>query len=85
MKFVRPNQFPLVKQDPQLAPQVAKKKKKKKKAKKGGQNKAIYAGLEGFMDWTDPTTSEPVKEREDDMYSLAVGFTERMRKRAASS
>ena len=37
------------------------------------------------MDWTDPTTSEPVKEREDNMSSLAAGFTERMRKRAASS
>ena len=34
------------------------------------------------MDWTDPTTSEPAEDGEDDMSSLIVGFTTRMRKRA---
>ena len=58
---------------------------KKKKAKKGGQTKATGTGLEGFGDWTDPTASEPAKEREDDMSSLANGFAAQMRKRAKSS
>ena len=80
MKFVWPNQLPLAEQDPQPAPQAA----KKKKAKKGGQTKAVNVGLEGFMHWTDPTTSKPVEEREDDMSSLAIGFATRMLKRVVS-
>ena len=73
VKFVRPDQFPLVEQDPQLASQVAK-NKKKKKVKKGGHTKAAITGLKGFVDWTDPTASEPTKERENNMSSLVAGF-----------
>ena len=36
------------------------------------------------MEWVDSIASNPVKEMEDDMSSLAVGFVARMRKRAAS-
>ena len=39
----------------------------KKKAKKGGQTKAADAGLDDFVDWTDPIASESAEEREDDM------------------
>ena len=42
-------------------------------------------GLEGFVDWLDPTASGPTEEREEDMSSLAVGFAARMRKRATSA
>ena len=42
-------------------------------------------GLVGFVDWTDPTTSELNEEVEDDISSLAIGFSTWMRKRAASS
>ena len=58
---------------------------KKKKAKKGGQTKAVGAGLEGFVDWTNPTASEPTEKREDDMSSLTAGFAARMCKRATST
>ena len=37
------------------------------------------------MNWVDLISSEPVEEREDDLSSLAVGFTVRMCKRATSS
>ena len=37
------------------------------------------------MDWTDPTASEPIEKREDNMPSLTTGFTTQMRKRVASS
>ena len=37
------------------------------------------------MDWVDPFSSEPVKEKEEDMSSLAIGFVARLRKRAASA
>ena len=60
-------------------------KKKKKKAKKGEQTKAAGARLKGFVDWTDPTASEPTEEREDNIFGLAAGFAEQMRKLAASS
>ena len=43
------------------------------------------AGLEGFVDWVDPNASDPIEEREDDMSSLAVGFSSRMRKQAANA
>ena len=33
----------------------------------------------------DPNVNYPAKEREDDMFSLAAGFTTRMHKRAASA
>ena len=61
------------------------KKKKRKKAKKVGQIKATRAGLEGFMDWVDPISSEPTKDGEDDMSSLTVGFVAWIRKQAASA
>ena len=60
-------------------------KKNRKKAKKVGQIKVAGAGLESFVDWVDPISSEPAKEREGDMSSLAVGFATRMRKRAATA
>ena len=33
----------------------------------------------------DPIANEPAEEREDDMFSLVVGFSMRMRKRVASA
>ena len=66
-------------------PLSAKKKKRKKKVKNGGQTKSTSAGLEGFVDWTDPIASEPTEDGEDDMSSLAIGFVAQMPKRAASS
>ena len=42
-------------------------------------------GLEGFVEWVDSTASDPDEEREDDMSSLAIRFSVRMRKWAASS
>ena len=38
-------------------------KKKKKKKVKGGQTMATGVGLEGFVDWTDLTASDPAEER----------------------
>ena len=92
--FVHPDKSPLVVQDPKPAPQSAKKKGKIKaahavKKKKGkiitGHIKAADARLKGFVDWLDPTASDPVEEREDNMSSLVVGFSARMHKRAASA
>ena len=37
------------------------------------------------MDWVDPNASNPAEEKEDDMSSLAVGFSEPMLKRAESA
>ena len=79
VKFIVHDQFPLAEQDPQPAPQAAN-KKKKKKAKRGGQTKAAGAGLEGFVDWMDLTSSELTEERKDDMSSLTAGFAARMHK-----
>ena len=54
------------------------------KKKKGkiipGYIKVVGAGLEGFMDWLDPTASDPTEKREEDMSSLSVGFSVWMRK-----
>ena len=65
------------------------KKKRRKKEKKLGKAKAAGEGLEGFVDWVDLITSEPIKERDDErddeMSSLAVGFIVRMHKQAASA
>ena len=58
---------------------------KKKKEKKGGKTKAFGVGLEGFVDWTNATASEPTEKREDDMTSLTAGFATRMFKRAKST
>ena len=33
------------------------------------------AGLEGFVEWVDSIASDQVEEMEDDMSSLAVGFS----------
>ena len=57
------NYLPLFVQDPKPAPQAAKEKKKKKVERV----KAVGEGLEGFVDWGEPTASEPAKEKEDDM------------------
>ena len=37
------------------------------------------------MDWLDITTSDPAKEKEEDMSSLTIGFVARIRKRAMST
>ena len=66
-------------------PPQAAEKKKRKKEKKVGHIKAADTRLEGFMDWVDPISCEPVEERKGDMSSLAAGFVVRMRKRAASA
>ena len=42
--------------------------------------KAVSVELEGFIDWAAIAESEAVEEKE--MFSLATGFTTRMRKRA---
>ena len=81
MKSIQPDQLPLAKRDPQLAPKAM--KKKKKEAKKGGQTKVVGAGLYGFEDWTNPTASELGEE--EDMSSLTAKFATRMCKRAVSS
>ena len=65
--FVQPDQSPLAVQDSKPAPQVAKKKK--------GKIKATGARLEGFVEWVDSIASDPAKEREDNMSSLATRFT----------
>ena len=52
--FVRPDQSPLAKQDPQPAPQATK-KKKRKKWKKVVQAKATSAGLESFVNLVNPS------------------------------
>ena len=46
------------------------------------KTKTTGAGLEGFIDWAGVVNSEPAEEEE--MFSLAVGFTTRMRKRPAT-
>ena len=73
--FVRPDQSPLVEQDSQPTPHMA---------KNVGQVKAASIGLESFVDWVDPISCELAEKREDDMFSLVVGFATRMRKRATS-
>ena len=45
-----------------------------KKKKKKGKIIVADAGLKGFMDLVDPNASDPTKEREDDMSSLAARF-----------
>ena len=57
----------------------------RKNVKKVGQIKATGTGLEGFVDWVDPISSEPAEERDDDMSSLANGFSTTMCKRVAST
>ena len=47
-------------------------KNKRKNVKKVGQIKVVDVGLEEFVDWVDPISSEPIKEREEDMSSLIV-------------
>ena len=37
------------------------------------------------MDWVDPISSELAEEKKDNISSLAVGFSKRMRKRAMST
>ena len=66
-------------------PPQAEEKKKRKKANKVRHIKATDTGLEGFVDWVDPISSESVEERKSDMSTLTVGFVVRMRKRAVSA
>ena len=73
----------MAKKDSQPAPQAMKKKRKKKK--KVGQIKVAGTGLEIFVDWVDPISSEPIEEREGDMSSLVARFSARMRKLGASA
>ena len=54
------------------------------KKKKKGKIIDIGSGLEGFADWVDLNVNDPSKEREDDMYSLAAGFSARICKQEAS-
>ena len=76
--FAQPSQSPLDEQDSRFTPQAAKKKKK-------GKIIAVDAGLEGFLNLVDPNSRDRVEEREDDISSLAFGFTVRMRKQVASA
>ena len=64
-------------QDPKPIPQTAKKKNKKKTM----QAKAADAGLEGFVNWTNPGVSKSAKEEEVEMSGLVSGFAARMFKR----
>ena len=76
--FVQLDQSPLDEQDSWSAPQAAKKNKK-------GKIIVAGAGLEDFVDWVDPNASSPTEEMEDNMSSLADGFTARMRKWTTSA
>ena len=67
-------------QDPKPVPQEAKKKKKKTR-----QAKATDAGLEGFMDWTNPGVSKSAEEKVVEIFGLAYGFAARICKRVAST
>ena len=51
-------------------------KKKRKKVKRARQTKDLSEGLEGFLDWVDPSSIEPTEEGE--MSNLIVGFAARM-------
>ena len=77
--FVRPDQSPLDEQDSRPASQVVKKKNNK------GKIIADGVGLEGFVDFVDPNTSDSAKERENDMSSLIARFSAQMRKWAVSA
>ena len=70
VSFVQPNQSPLREQYSQLAPQTV----KRKKENKVGHIKAADTGLEGFVDWVDPTSSEPTEGRKNDMFNFVVGY-----------
>ena len=88
VSFVWPDQSPLAVQDLKTAPPPpppppgsTKKKAKNKKGKiTTEQVKAVGAGLKGFVDWLDPLVIDLTEEREEDMSSLAIKFTARMRK-----
>ena len=69
------------------------KKEKRRKGEKIGQVKPTGKGLEGFVDWVNPTlpigetqddhptpqiSNEPVEESEHDISSLAIAFVKRM-------
>ena len=71
--FVQLDQSPLDEHYSRPAPEAVKKKKK-------GKVKAVGEELEGFVDWVDLIASDPIEKREDDMFSLAIGFAPQMRK-----
>ena len=54
--------------------------KNKKKKKKKGNILVVSVGLKGFVDWVDPTVSDPVEKREDNMSSLSsdLSFSTRL-------
>ena len=67
--LVRPNCLSLAMQDPKPPPQVViKKKKKSEKAK------VTNEGLEGFVDWTNSTISQSVKEKEAECLASSLDF-----------
>ena len=68
-------------QSSQLVPRLAKKKKENKT--RAQKKKATDVGLEDFVDWTGVIASEPTEDEE--MSSLATGFTAQMRKQAVGS
>ena len=61
-------------QSPQPAPCLA-----KKRETRAQQTKIVSTRLEGFLDWARVVNDDPAEKEE--MFSLAVGFTARMRKR----
>ena len=58
---------------------------KRKKKKKTGQAKAANAGLEGFVDWTNPRVSESTEEEKAEMSVLVFNFSSRICKRVSSA
>ena len=78
--LIRPDYPPLVVQDSKPTPQEVNKKKRKSE-----QVKTTSKGLEGFVDWTNPTVGELSEEKEAEMSGLVAGFAMRMSKRAANA
>ena len=81
VSFVQLDQLPLAERDSHPVPQAT--KKKRKKVKRARQTKASDEGLEGFLDWLDLGSTEPVKEGK--MSNLTAGFAVRMHKQAVSA
>ena len=60
-------------------------RRRERRQKKVENIKAVNTGIEDFVNWVDPISSELAEEREDDMSSLTIGFDVRMCKLATSS
>ena len=54
-----------------------------KKGTKVGMEKPVGTGLEGFVDWVNPTL--PTRETQGDCPAPHIGFSTRMRKQAMSA